>query len=136
MEASPISEIMGSSLMDGEAQAELLTFLVVGQLLARERSGRWLRTDHLIESRQIWLSSNGARCDWLMRAKLVEASRHLADEAYALPFPRDEAGLLKLFNLDGGWFLDYRSAVVREIYSLCSAHLLISQEFGGQIVYA
>jgi hypothetical protein len=114
---------MTSGLMDEETKAELLTFLVVGQLLAFARQGEWLRTDHLIESCQIWLSSNGARCDWLERAKLVEASKRLADEAYALPFPRDEAGLLKLFNLDGGWFLDYRSAVVLEIYSLCSAHL-------------
>jgi hypothetical protein len=64
--------------MDSETKAELLTFLVVGQLLAR---------------------------------------------ALALPFPRDEAGLLKLFNLNAGWFLDYRSPVVQEIHGLCSAHL-------------
>ncbi|WP_321969276.1 hypothetical protein [Paraburkholderia tropica] len=109
--------------MDEETKVELLTFLVVGQLLAFARQGEWLRTDHLIESCQIWLSSNGARCDWLERAKLVEASKRLADAAYASPFPRDEAGLLELFNLDGGWFLDYRSTVVQEIYSLCSACL-------------
>jgi hypothetical protein len=114
---------MTSGLMDEETKAELLTFLVVGQLLAFARQREWLRTDHLIESCQIWLSSNGARCDWLERAKLVEASRHLAGEAYALPFPRDEAGLLKLFNLAGGWFLDYRSCVVREIHGLCVGYL-------------
>ncbi len=51
--------------MDGETGAELLSFLVVGEPLAYARSGAWLRTDHLIESCQIWLSSNGARCDWL-----------------------------------------------------------------------
>jgi hypothetical protein len=109
--------------MDSETKAELLTFLVVGQLLARARSGEWLRTDHLIESCQIWLSSNAARSDWLERAKLVEASRTLAERALALPFPRDEAGLLKLFNLNAGWFLDYRSPVVQDIHGLCAAHL-------------
>jgi hypothetical protein len=112
--------------MDEEATAELLTFLVVGQLLAYTRSGEWLRTDHLIESCQIWLASNGARCDWLERAKLVEASRRLADEAQAFPFPRDETGLMALFNLHGGWFLDYRSPVVRKIHALSLARLGIS----------
>ena len=64
--------------MDAEAKAELLTFRVVGQLLAHARSGDWKRTDHLIESSQIGLSSNGARCDWLDRAKLIEACRRMA----------------------------------------------------------
>ncbi|CAG9228358.1 conserved hypothetical protein [Paraburkholderia tropica] len=109
--------------MDEEAKAELLTFLIVGQLLAYARSGEWMRTDHLIESCQIWLSSNGARCDWLDRAKLIEACRQMSQEVYTLPLPRDEAGLLKLFNLDGGWFLDYRSALVRDIHALSLAHL-------------
>ncbi|WP_321818593.1 MULTISPECIES: hypothetical protein [unclassified Paraburkholderia] len=109
--------------MDEEAKAELLTFLVVGQLLAFARCGEWLRTDHLIESCQIWLSSNGARCNWLDRAKLVEASRPLAEQARALAFPHDEAGLLKLFNLHNGWFLDYRSPIVQEIHTLSLARL-------------
>lgn len=54
--------------MNKEARAELLTFLVVSQLFAFARTGEWLRTHHLIESSQNWLSSNGAVCDWLERA--------------------------------------------------------------------
>lgn len=49
--------------LDAETKAELLTFLVVGQLFAFARVGEWLRTDHLIKSAQMWLSSNGAACD-------------------------------------------------------------------------
>jgi hypothetical protein len=109
--------------VDDDTRAELLTFLVVGQLLAYARCGEWLRTDHLIESCQIWLSSNGARCDWLERAHLVEASRDLAVRAQHLPLPRDEFGLLKLFNPQGGWFLDYRSPVVQELHALSVARL-------------
>ncbi|SOF00943.1 hypothetical protein SAMN05446635_9019 [Burkholderia sp. OK233] len=67
--------------MDEEAKAELLAFLVVGPLLAYARCGEWLRTDHLIESCQIWPSSNGAGGDGLERAKLVEGSRPLAEQA-------------------------------------------------------
>ncbi|WP_321815185.1 MULTISPECIES: hypothetical protein [unclassified Paraburkholderia] len=65
-------------VLDAETKAELLTFLVVGQLFAFALVGEWLRTDHLIESAQMWLSSNGTACDWLERAKLIEACRVVA----------------------------------------------------------
>lgn len=109
--------------MDNEARTELLTFLVVGQLFALACSGVWLRTDHLIESAQIWASSNGAQCDWLERSRLAATSRELAERASALPFPKEKAGLLRLFNLKTGWFLDYRSDVIQRMHAFCTEHL-------------
>ncbi|PVX86496.1 hypothetical protein [Paraburkholderia unamae] len=109
---------------DDEARAELLCFLVVGQLFAFAREGAWLRTDHLIESAQIWLSSNGAECDWLERARLVEASRVIAGQESVNHFPKDDSDLHALFNLKTGWFLDYRSPVVQRIHALCVTHLM------------
>lgn len=109
--------------LDGEARVELLCFLVVGQLFAVAREGTWLRTDHLSESAQIWLSSNAAECDWLERVKLVEASRVIARQESGRPFPRDDPDLHKLFNLKTGWLLDYRWPVVQRIHALCAAHL-------------
>jgi hypothetical protein len=106
------------TLIDEEAKAELLTFLVVGHLVAVARSGEWLRTSHLIESAQLWMKSNSVECDWLERARLVEASRVIARQAFELSFPKDESGLMRLFNLQAGWFLDYRSPVVQEIHAL------------------
>ncbi|CAG9217875.1 conserved hypothetical protein [Paraburkholderia tropica] len=111
------------SKLDDETRAELLTFLVVGQLFAFARSGEWLRTDHLIESAQIWLSSNGAMCDWLERARLVEACRVVAVEALDMPFPQLESDLVQLFNLNGGWFLDYRQPAVQQVHALSVLHL-------------
>lgn len=107
--------------MDEEARAELLTFLVVSQLFAFARTGKWLRTGHLIESSQMWLGSNGAVCDWLERAQLVEACRVVAIKALDLPFPAVEADLVQLFNLNGGWLLDYRKPVVQHIHALSVA---------------
>lgn len=109
--------------LDAETRAELLTFLAVGQLFAFARSGEWLRTDHLVESSQIWLSSNGAQCDWMERARLIAACRELAVKALDLPFPQLEADLVQLFNLNSGWFLDYRKPVVQQIHVLSVAHL-------------
>ncbi|MEM5329554.1 hypothetical protein VSR34_23600 [Paraburkholderia sp. JHI2823] len=109
--------------LDDETKAELLTFLVVGQLFAFARTGEWLRTDHLIESSQMWLSSSGAQCDWMERARLIAACRVLAVKALDLPFPQLEADLVQLFNLNRGWFLDYRKPVVQEIHALSVALL-------------
>lgn len=109
--------------LDDEARAELLCFLVVGQLFAFAREGVWLRTDHLIESAQIWLASNGAECDWLDRARLVEASRVIARQESVVPFPKDDADLHRLFNLRTGWFLDYRSPVVQRLHVRCAEYL-------------
>ncbi|QBR00500.1 hypothetical protein [Paraburkholderia pallida] len=111
------------TLIDEETKAELLTFLVVGHLLALVRSGSFLRTGHLIESAQLWMKSNGAQCDWLDRARLVEASREVARQACELEYPKDESDLIKMFNLQAGWFLDYRAPIVQEIHALSIAHL-------------
>lgn len=115
--------------LDDETKAELLTFLVVGQLFAFARSGEWLRTLHLIESAQIWLSSNGAECDWFERAQLVEACRVVAITALELPFPEVEADMVQLFNLNRGWFLDYRKPVVQQIHTLSVSHLAQDASF-------
>lgn len=115
---------------DDEARAELLCFLVVGQLFAFAREGAWLRTDHLIESAQMWLSSNGAQCDWLERARLVEASRVIAQQESEHPFPKDNQDLHKLFNLKTGWFLDYRSPIVQQVQAVCTAYLKTQTDRG------
>ncbi|MCW3698113.1 hypothetical protein [Burkholderia cenocepacia] len=109
--------------LDDEARAELLCFLVVGQLFAFAREGTWLRTDHLIESSMMWLSSNGATCDWMERARLVEISRCIARQESAHSFPRGDADLHRLFNLKAGWFLDYRSPIVQRIHTICARHV-------------
>lgn len=47
----------------------------------------------------------------------------VAIKALDLPFPTVEADLVQLFNLNRGWFLDYRKPVVRQIYALSVSHL-------------
>ncbi|QYD67991.1 hypothetical protein KZJ38_17080 [Paraburkholderia edwinii] len=103
--------------LDDEARAELLTYLVAGQLVARARTGVWLETTHLVESAQIWLASNGANCSWFERAHLARVSAELAPSFLNAPALSDAATLAQLFT-DGGR-LDYRSPIVGEMFSVC-----------------
>ena len=95
--------------LDDTARAELLCYLVVGQLIAMARTGEWLRTDHLIESARSWLASNGAACEWPERLELAEASRVLAPNVLALPPFRDSRLLANCSRTDGDWITAYRS---------------------------
>ena len=106
---------------DDEARAELLCYLVVGQLVAQARTGKWLRTDHLVESMSIWLSGNGAYADWLGRLRLGALSEKVALDFAEQPRFADAASLAKLFT--DGWHLDYRSPIVRGIYAACDDEL-------------
>ncbi len=114
-----------NSNLDCEARAELLCYLVVGQLVAQARTGEWLRTDHLVESTRIWLAGNGADADWTERvylgALLGALSETIALDFAELPRFADSASLAKLFT--DGWRLDYRSPIVRGIYAACGAEL-------------
>lgn len=111
----------GPAELDGQARAELLCYLVVGHLVARSRTGEWLRTDHLVESMRLWLAGNGANACWSDRIRLGTLSQKLAGEFGALTPFADSALLAKLFT--DGWRLDYRSPVVRGIHAACEAEL-------------
>lgn len=84
--------------LDAEARSELLCYLVVGQLVARARTGEWLRTDHLVELTRIWLAGNGATADWSDRVQLGARSATVAPDFAALPCFTDPAFLAKLFT--------------------------------------
>ena len=108
--------------LDNEARAELLCYLVVGQLIAQARTGTWLLTDHVVESARIWLAANGAHCDWPERLELARMSADLAPKLAVLPPFKDAAALARLFT--DGWRLDYRFPMVRGIYDVCMEHLM------------
>lgn len=108
---------------DDEARVELLCFLMIAQLFAFAREGVWLSANNLGETTQLWLISNRVTCDWLERARPVEASRAIAAQESVHPFPKDDSDVPQLFNLKAGRFLDYRSPVVQRVYALREAHL-------------
>ncbi|CAE6827187.1 hypothetical protein [Paraburkholderia aspalathi] len=110
-----------SSNLDDEARAELLCYLVLAQLVARARTGEWLRTDHLVESTRIWLASNGAEGNWKERIHLGAISETVALGFAELPLFWHADSLTKLFT--DGWRPDYRSPIVREVYAACESEI-------------
>jgi hypothetical protein len=114
------------SNLDDEARAELLSYLVVAQLVGHSRTGEWLRTTHLVESTRIWLASNGGVCGWLEQADLADASIDLAPEFLDLPGFTESAELAGLFT--DGWRLDYRVQIVRNIHDRCATHLISTRD--------
>lgn len=110
-----------SNGLDGEASAELLCYLAMTQLVSNASSGDWLRTDHLVESTRIWLAGNGARANWSERMHIGTLSAKIALGLTGLPGFANPDYLATLFT--DSWRLDYRSPVVRGVYSACVAEL-------------
>lgn len=113
--------MISKSNLDDEVRAELLGYLVVGQLVARARTGEWLRTDHLVESTRIWLTGNGADDDWTERVYLGALPEQIALVFSELPRFADSVSLAKLFT--DGWRLDYRSPIVCGIHAASESEL-------------
>ena len=106
---------------DDEARAEMLCYLVVGELVAMARTGDWLRTGHLVELAHIWVNANGARPDWQERVAIARMAARLAPDILTASSLTTEKMLVQLFT--DGWRLDYRVPVVREIHDMCVARL-------------
>jgi len=107
--------------MQPKAKVELLCYLVVAQLIARARTGDWLRTDHFVESLHIWLYANSAEVDWLERMHFKCVSEIVASDFGNLPHFANEHKLAELFT--DHWRLDYESPVVRSISAACDREL-------------
>src|ERR1700742_3482403 len=87
-----------SPTLDDEAGAELPCYLVVGQLVARARTGEWLRTDHLVELLSIWARGNGTQLGWLERVQLGHLSEQVASRFAGNAMFADPTALAKLFT--------------------------------------
>jgi len=107
--------------MQPQAKVELLCYLVVAQLIARARTGDWLRTDHFVESLHIWLYANNADVDWLERMHFKCVSEIVASDFGSLPHFANEHTIAELFS--DSWRLDYESPVVRSISAWCEHEL-------------
>ncbi|CAG9229829.1 conserved hypothetical protein [Paraburkholderia sabiae] len=111
-----------TSHLDDERRADLLCYLVIAQLIGRARTGNWLRTDHLVESKRIWERANDISVLWFEGARLGEASVQLAASVWAIDLLHDVDNLAKL--LTDAWQVNYESPIARGIYEICASRLM------------
>jgi hypothetical protein len=97
---------------DDEARAELLCYLVIGELLSMARTDTGLRTAHLVELARIWMHADGARCDWQERVAIARMAADFAPDVLATFNLTSETMLASL--IADGWRLDYRQYGVRD----------------------
>jgi hypothetical protein len=106
------------------AQAELLTYLVLSQLLVRHFTGKWLTVQNVVESTHLWLHANGDGVDWLQRVSLASHTQDLAEEVI-------KSGEMGFYNaktlgaaLLGYQRLNHQSPAVAAIYKTCFAFVV------------
>jgi hypothetical protein len=120
--------------LDDEARGELLTYLVISQLIARARSGEWLTPGHLDESENLWLKANGGNCDTAEWHRLGDESSKVASGLLVIPKMTELASLTLMFA--DSWRLDYRSPIVRGVFDVCAIVRIDEFRKGGLIRHA
>ncbi|WP_208949671.1 hypothetical protein [Paraburkholderia dipogonis] len=106
---------------DTYSRADLLTYLVVSQLMRHRLTGKWLTAEHAVESTQLWMYVNG-RIDLLVRVSLATQAQCLATQMLSVSkLELDARALVGAFAKSGN--LDYRSPAVAEVRHTCMAHM-------------
>jgi hypothetical protein len=81
------------------AQAELLTYLVASQLLAKSATDEWLAVEHQVDLSRLWLVTHGDRADWLQRVYISSwAQRVAARVDMSFPIEIDVQSALAMFS--------------------------------------
>lgn len=107
---------------DIHSHAELLTYLVVSQLLRRHLTGKWLTAEHTIESTHLWMCVNG-RLDLLARVSLASQAEELAARMLGASKVGFDAKALAGAFFEAG-HIDYRSPAVAEVHRACMKHVM------------
>jgi hypothetical protein len=108
--------------LDLHARAELLTYLVASHFVARQVTGEWLSSDHVVESTKIWLAANGGGADILQRVMLASRAREIAEQIELVPlrsFVPEQVMSMFCKNM----MLDFRSPATRDVYQHCLTQL-------------
>jgi len=109
--------------LDLRARAELLTYLVASQLLAKSVCGRWLTIENVVETQRVWLAANGGGVDWLERVSISSWSQTLARRVdVKLPVVLGAESAATLFSENPR--LDFGAPFVRAVYHMCLDHLV------------
>ncbi|WCM18301.1 hypothetical protein NDK50_12575 [Paraburkholderia bryophila] len=105
---------------DRLARTDCLCFLVIGQLIARVKTGIWLDSDRIA---QLLLIRSAGRREhgYVEFSGLDELSETVAADLSNVPDLQELEALTKLFSRKGT--LDYHAVNVQAIFRICMARL-------------
>jgi hypothetical protein len=115
---------------DIHARADLLTYLVMSQLIRRRLTGEWLTTQHVVECTHLWMCANGG-VDLMQRVALGSCAQDLAAHVMGVSKVKLDAKALTRAFVDPV-HLDYGSPVVVEVYHACTVYLVLGARFLGR----
>jgi hypothetical protein len=108
--------------LDLRAQAELLTYLVASQLLAKSATGEWLALEHQVDLSRLWLVTHDGRADWLQRISVSSWAQRVAERVnMSFPIEIDVQSALAMFSEQPR--LEFGAPFVRTVYQVCLNHL-------------
>jgi hypothetical protein len=119
-----------SSYPDTHTHADLLTYLVVSQLIRRRLTGKWLTAQHVVECTHLWMRANGG-IDLLKRVTLGSCAQDLAAHVMQVSKVRFDAKALADAFVDHA-HLDYQSRAVVEVYHVCTVHIMWGLRSSGR----
>ncbi|WP_454873873.1 hypothetical protein [Paraburkholderia xenovorans] len=116
-----------SNYADTDACTDLLTYLVVSQLLRHSLTGKWLTAGHAVEFTHLWMYVNGP-LDLLARVSLAGRAQALSAQMLRVSKQLFDAKSLASAFVDSGR-LDYRSPAVAEVHRVCMALVVSGLRF-------
>ena len=119
-----------SNSSDTRTCADLLTYLVVSQLIRRRLTGKWLTAQHVVQCTHLWMCVNG-RIDLLQRVALGSCAQALAMRVMQVSKVRFDAKTLRDAFVDHV-HLDYQSRAVVEVYHACTVHITSGSRFSDR----
>ncbi|SAK86782.1 hypothetical protein AWB82_05921 [Caballeronia glebae] len=108
---------------DLQAQAEMMTFLVISHLATKFATGGWMSVENAVESSIYWSKSMQRDEDIVRRVMLGNRALSIA-EAIEVETGLTLNGSALASIFDSNLRLDFSSVVTRDIYDRCYAYLL------------
>jgi hypothetical protein len=114
---------------DANVCIDLLTYLVVSQLVRYRLTDRWLTARQVVESTHLWMCVNG-RVELLQRVTLGSRAQDIAAHVLRVSKVQFDAEALTGVFVDF-IHLDYRSPVVVEVHHACVVHVMFGVNSSG-----
>jgi hypothetical protein len=104
-------------------RAELLTYLVISQILAKSTTAEWLSDEQVVLAARKWHRVKGGRDDWLERIKISGSAQRVAESIVKfVPLTLTCRGAVELCSVNPR--LDFREAYVRTVYRYCIDYIV------------